>query len=780
MADDVKTTLQFDADITDFKAATREATQAIKLANSEFAAVSSSMDDWSASTDGLTAKIKQLSTVHQAEQRKLDVLKTAYEAVAREQGENSTAAKDLAVQINNQQAKVNRAEKDISAYETKLGELESTAGGAAGDIKKAGDAAKQAGEDAKESSDGWTIVKDVIADFIKDVVQNAIDTLFGAAEATREYRREMAQLAQNAADSGHSMDAIKGKLSEISAVTGDTSAAMEGLNMLMASGLDADGISYIADTLSGAALKFDGLSFEGIAEGLQETLSVGEAVGPFAEMIERTGADLKLFNAGLHKCTTDAEKQQFVMKWLAEDGLKDVHDSYVQNNADLVEAEQAQFRYNGAMAGLGAALEPMNTAFSNLGATILEAVAPVIEQFVNFILDNMPTIGPIVTGIAAAFGVLATALAIQGIISGVTKAMALLNTTMLANPITLIVAAIAGLVAAFVHFWNTSEGFREFWTNLWEGIKNVFSGIGEWFSEKFTQAKNMVQNAWSGVKNFFGNVRDGINKKFQDVGNWFSQKFTQAKDLAQKAWSGAKDFFGNVRSGINNAFSNVDSWMSSKFGSSWTAVKNAFANSTVAQYFGQIWNSVKGVFSAVKSVLSGNFSDAWEAIKGVFSGWGNFFSGLWDKLKSAFSNAWSNMSEIGKNIVQGLWQGLTNSIEWLKNKITGWVGNVLGFLKNLFGINSPSTETEWQGEMLVAGLVKSLQNGKKKVNAAMQELSESTLDGMNVSPNISTSGGKAAGGKTIIINQTNNSPRALSRREIYRQTHNALSFAGGV
>jgi len=856
----IRTTLQFQADITDFKSAMQEANRAVKLANSEFKAASSGMDDWGSSTDGLAAKLRQLSDVHDAEKRKLDVLQAAYEQTVREQGEASAAAVDLKTKINNQQAVVNKTQKEFDTYAAKLEEVERSADGAASDIKKAGDAAKEAGDDAEESADGWTIAKDVIADFVSNAISSAIDALVSVAEATRDYRREMAQLRQNAKDSGQDMDDMTDTLAGVAAVTGETDAAMEGLNMLMATGLDTTNITNAAEAFAGAATKFDGLKFEGLAEGLQESLAVGEAVGPFAELIERMGGDLEAFNEGMAACTTQAERQQYAMQWLNESGLKEVHDSYVQNNADLVEAEKAQFRYNDAMAKVGAAVEPINTALADLGATILEKIAPVIENVVTWVLDNLPTIAPIITGIAAAMGVLATAMAISGIISGVSKAFAILNTTMLANPIVLIVAAIAGLVAAFVTLWNNCEEFRNFWINLWEqvkgvvqpvwdaivsifqtawenikviwdvavsffttiweniklifgvvkdvlsgnfgdawekikqifgnwgeffgnlweGVKNIFANADEFLGGVFSKAWDGIKNAWSGVKDWFGNVRDGINEKFQSIGDWFSDKFTKAKDLAQKAWSGAKAHFGKVKDGITGAFSKFDSWMGNKFGDAWATAKEKFASSTVGKYFGQIGNSIKGVFSGVKSALSGNFSDAWASIKNVFSGWGSFFTGLWDKAKSAFSNAGSNMLDIGKNIVQGLWNGISNSFKWIKDKISGWVGDVMGFIKRLFGIHSPSTVMRDQvGKMLGLGMAEGIADSRNAVNGAVRKLGDAALDGLSpVGGGASASA--AAGGRTIIFNQTHNSPRALSRREIYRQTNNALAFAGGA
>lgn len=702
MAENIQTTLQFQADISDFKTAMQEANRAVKLANSEFRAASAGMDNWSTSTDGLMAKLKQQGKILEAENRKLEVLETAYEKVAAEQGETSRAAQELQIQINNQQAAVNYAERELRNYSAKLEEVERGADGAASDIKTAGDAAKKAGDDAQDGAEGWTIIKDVIADFVSNAVQGAIDALANLAEATRDYRRDMAQMAQNAADAGQDMNTMKETLAGVAAVTGETDAAMEGLNMLMATGLDTTNLTNAAEAFAGAATKFDGLKFEGLAEGLQETLAVGQAVGPFAELIERMGGDLEAFNEGMAACTTQAERQQYAMQWLNESGLQQVHDSYVQNNADLVEAEKAQFRHNEAMAKLGAVIEPINTALTNLGATIMEKVAPVVESTVNWVMENLPAIEPIITGIAVALGVLAAALAIQGIISGVSKAFALLNATMLANPIVLIVAAIAGLVAAFVALWKKSESFRNFWKNLWEGIKNTVAAVAKWFSTTASNIAKFFSNAWSNIKN---------------------------------AWSKAGEWFSGI------------------------------------------WSKITGIFSGVASWFGDMFGRAWSGITSAFSSVSSFFSGIWSKIKSVFSI--DGMLSIGKNLVTGLWNGISNSFTWIKNKISGWVGNVMDFIKGLFGIHSPSTVMRDKiGKMLGLGVAEGIEDSRNAVNGAVRKLGDAALGGL--SPVGGGAPGAAAGGRAINFTQNNYSPRALSRREIYRQTHNALAFVGGV
>ena len=114
-------------DITELKAGIQEANRQIKLANSEFKKASAGLDDWSNSADGVTAKLKQLSSVEEAEIKKLENLRQQYELVAAEQGKNSTAAQNLAVKINNQEAAVKKVQKEIATYTDRLEEINASA-----------------------------------------------------------------------------------------------------------------------------------------------------------------------------------------------------------------------------------------------------------------------------------------------------------------------------------------------------------------------------------------------------------------------------------------------------------------------------------------------------------------------------------------------------------------------------------------------------------------------------------------------------------------------------
>ena len=117
-------TTVFKADISQFKAAIQEANRIIRVANSEFKATSASMDDWSQSTDGLSAKIQQTQTVFDAQKRKLEILEEQYRECAKTQDENSNGMLDLKARINNQRAAMEKSRREVEKYKNQLKELE--------------------------------------------------------------------------------------------------------------------------------------------------------------------------------------------------------------------------------------------------------------------------------------------------------------------------------------------------------------------------------------------------------------------------------------------------------------------------------------------------------------------------------------------------------------------------------------------------------------------------------------------------------------------------------
>lgn len=141
---------------------------------------------------------------------------------------------------------------------------------------------------------------------------------------------------------------------------------------------------------------------------------------------------------------------------------------------------------------------------------------------------------------------------------------------------------------------------------------------------------------------------------------------------------------------------------------------------------------------------------------------------LLNMIKDGILSALSSLASIGMNIVRGIWSGISSGFDWIKSMIKGWVGNVLAFIKNLFGISSPSkVMAEEVGKWIPAGMAQGIIDNADMVDDAMDTLKADALDAVTMSSNIALSGSAqptTAGGIQIIINGADHQDeRAIAR-----------------
>lgn len=117
------TTTKLGIDVAQFKRGLQDVGRQIKQANAEFEKAAAGMDKWSDSTNGVQAKIKQLETVLDAENKKLEIQRQRLIEVEREQGKNSAGADELRLQITKQEAAIAKTEKSLGYFNGKLSDL---------------------------------------------------------------------------------------------------------------------------------------------------------------------------------------------------------------------------------------------------------------------------------------------------------------------------------------------------------------------------------------------------------------------------------------------------------------------------------------------------------------------------------------------------------------------------------------------------------------------------------------------------------------------------------
>ena len=184
----------------------------------------------------------------------------------------------------------------------------------------------------------------------------------------------------------------------------------------------------------------------------------------------------------------------------------------------------------------------LQSAFEGLKISVSDQLTPAfrgVVQFLTWCIDHASTLGPIILGLATAFGVFAVAINIGTIIQNVTKAFAAFNAILLANPIGIVVALIAGLVVAITLLWKNNETFRNKVTAVWDAVKSKISSAIGAIKNSFHQLKGAVNT----VKSTFDSIKNAI-----------SDKIEAAKNKVRSAINTIKGFFplriGKIFSGL--------------------------------------------------------------------------------------------------------------------------------------------------------------------------------------------------------------------------------------
>lgn len=306
-----------------------------------------------------------------------------------------------------------------------------------------------------------------------------------------------------------------------------------------------------------------------IAINIANDIDIGNLIGKFSELTSSalalaaaisntvTPALIAFYNSGISPIVQwIGEKLSDAMSYVK--GLMDDWVAWFTENKEKIE----QFGENlGSIIEMfWSFLEPLADAGWSAFKDVISFISDALQTLGGWILDNSEMICAAIAGIVAGMVAYKATVMISGIITTLTTAMAglsavqviaaakqwLLNAAMSANPIGLVVAAIAALVAAFVYLWNNCDGFREFWINLWDKIKAVVA-----------TAVAGIKNVWNGITGFFSGIWNGIKGAFGNVADWFKNIFTRAWNGVKNVFSTGGKIFSGITTGISNVFKNI-------------------------------------------------------------------------------------------------------------------------------------------------------------------------------------------------------------------------------
>lgn len=225
-----------------------------------------------------------------------------------------------------------------------------------------------------------------------------------------------------------------------------------------------------------------------------------------------------------------------------------------------------------------------------------------IEEFIGFFtgensekLDGWAiVIGSIATAIGLVVGAIALWNAVSAIATVATTAFGI-AVNILTSPITLVILAISALIAIIVSiivYWDEiSAALSEGWEWIKQKAEEIFTAIGEFFSNLWQGICDTVTNIWNGICDFFSNIWNGI------------------KETASSIFNGIKETISNIINGIKDTISNVLNTIKTIWDNIWNGLKTVVTN-----IFNGIWNTIKNI---INSILSGIESFANGIVKGI-------------------------------------------------------------------------------------------------------------------------------------------------------------------
>jgi pblA len=327
---------------------------------------------------------------------------------------------------------------------------------------------------------------------------------------------------------------------------------------------------------------------------------------------------------------------------------------------------------------------------------------------------------------------------------GASGAFSIFNAVLAANPIGLIVTAVAALVAALIWFFTQTETGQQIWSSFVDWIKQAWQGIADFFVNLWSGISEGASTLWDGVVAAWTAYVETVKAVWGAIGTFFSDLWTGIQEFASVAWTAITstvmaiiqpfiDGFMNIWSNISDGLTQIWEGIKMIFQGAWEFIKSIFLGAVliiidlVTGNFNQlgtdlslIWEGIKNGISMIWEGIKTYFSGVVDVIvgyaTGVFENFSNVLSTIWEFIKTAASMAWEWIKSTVSNLITGLIQGAQNL----------W-NNFVNFLSSLWENIKSTASAAWAGLKslvlsFINGLVSGAQNAWNTMSNAVSSL----------------------------------------------------------
>lgn len=668
------------------------------------------------------------------------------ESSSKAQESNANTMSRMRTQINNAATDINKTKSEISGLDSQMDKASASADDlgdsmseAKGDAEGLGKAVQDAGEKANSAGGGgFTVLKGALANLAGNVIQSAISGIQNLAGEAIDSSDSLKKFESTMSFAGYDDSQIQTARTAMKDYADKTVYDLETISnttaQLAANGIeDYTGLTEAAGNLNAVA-GGNADTFKSVAMVLTQTAGAGKlttenwnqlsdaipgASGKIQEALLKNGAYTGNFRDAMEKGEITADEfNQAIMDLGFTDAAQEAATS-----TDTFEGAMGNMQaavVDGLMQIYDAIGSENVTGFINGITDAVSAVIPPIKAAVQWFMDNLPTIAPLLSAIAGALGGLMVAEKITALVTafntwktateGVTIAQKLLNAAMSANPLGIVLALVGALAAGLVVLWNTNEGFRNSVTAAWQSIQDFVGGA--------------VQSVISFFSNLGANIAqlgqmfaDGLASIIATVTGWVYNMAAQATSAGSQFVNNVVSFIsslpGRVASFLSNILSNVISWASNMANNARNA-GSQFLNNVVS-FFQQLPGRIA---SFLGNVISNLGSWAGEMASAGADGARRMF----DAVVDGISGLPGRVASIGSDIVSGIWDGISGAAGWLADKVSSFASGILDGMKNALGIHSPSRLFRDQvGKYIAQGIGVGFESEMGHVTQQMQD-----------------------------------------------------------
>ena len=461
-----------------------------------------------------------------------------------------------------------------------------------------------------------------------------------------------AEYAARAATTANNIQLYENRIAALKIQIGDYLLPVVNKVLAAASG----GLDWISDKIASAEGTVSG--FIGTVQS--KALAIFTMIRPKLESIGAKAQEI--FTALSGQLTAAFEAVQPALNWIIDTALPtaisavldlvDAFGSVVLTALEFKEVLIAAAAVYGAFKA-GKALQSMIQGFQQAKVTLAlfkaSAQGATIAQAA---FNGTLTLGETLTALFTGQVTLAQ-LAQAGwatVTGAVTKAFGALNAVLMANPIVLIVTAIAAVIAILVVLYTKCEGFRNF-------VNSVASAI-----------VGFVKNAASAIAGFFKNLWATIQGIWSAVSGWFKT---------------------NVIDPVVNFFAPIPGIIGGFFSGLWTSIQSIWA--TVSGWFSlNVIQPLVNFFAPIVESIGGFFANLWASICSIWQAAGTWFS---ENVTTPINNAFQAIGDF----VKGIFNGLIGLVEGMINRIIGAVNGFIGGFNDVVGWGASFIGVDWEG-----------------------------------------------------------------------------------